>query len=226
MNVVIRLLLATVLYAGLLFALYSGCIMAINTFKQQPEYTLVTTLEALQQCNTNALTETVNLPKVTEDLIAKQLKQQLEAELIANGGLLNSDMVEAMAQRQLDATIRTIKTDLQQCKFFTLKTNTLPSWVIPSMQGFVALRWFFGIMSLTNSEVDASGQHASFKVVLNFKELKNAEVLFNLVKKPALTGSTATTATDSNPWQIVRIHPNDAFIAGISAPAPTGKQTP
>ena len=226
MNVIIRLLLATALYAGLLFALYSGCIMAINTFKQQPEYTLVTTLEALQQCNANALTETVNLPKVTEDLLAKQLKQQLEAELIANGGLLNSDMVEAMAQRQLDTTVRTIKTDLQQCKFFTLKTNTLPNWVIPSMQGFVALRWFFGVISLTNSEIDASGQHASFKVVLNFKELKNAEVLFDLGKKPTLNSGTTPTTTDSNPWQIVRIHPNDAFIAGISAPVPTAKRTP
>jgi hypothetical protein len=220
MNMIIRLLLATALYAGLLFALYSGCMMGLTGFQQRPEYTLVNTLQALQQCDTTALNQTLNIQQVAEALLAKQLKQQLETELIANGGLLNSDIIEQTAKQQLTTTVNGIETDVKHCKFFTLNTSTMPSWVIPSMQGFVALHWFFGIISLTDSQLDATQQHASFKITLNFKELKNAEVLFELVKKPTGVQASRTSGV-VNPWQIVRIHPNDAFIAGISAPPAT-----
>jgi hypothetical protein len=216
MNAIIKFLLSSLLFVGLLVAGYFGVTAWWNTgVKQSPEYRLVDVFQALQACDVPQLKQALDLDAVVKQQAEAQVKTELESKSMLMRGILSSAALAPIVNAQIKEATHTVEKDLAQCKFFNLKTNELPFWVAPSLSGLVVVRSLLGVVSFKHSKITEDKQQASFTLHFNIKELKDADIQFKLVKKTEVTDPT------QNPWLITSITPNEALLKTVFVSQPT-----
>ncbi len=216
-NLIIRFLLASGLYVALLIGIYFGITSWNTAVKLSPEYKLISVAEALNHCDVEQFNQAVNLDAVIKNILNDQLKSDLNTQnnTMASGAI-DDAMINQLLDSQLANTKKDFETNLAKCNFMSLDTKKMPFWVVPSLHLLINTRTVLGIASIRNSKLSDDKQRAEFTFRINAKELKDAEIRFQLAKKPKNTAEN----DDANQWQMVAIKLNEAALSKVM-PAPT-----
>lgn len=171
--------------------------------KPLPEYQLIAVVEAFQQCNMTEFKQAIDLNAVLYGMGEQQVQAELKNHTALTRHLVNSRLVAPFIRKKIQAAITTVEQDMTSCSAKANQANSLPFWVMPSLQSLVVFKSLFGIVTIEAPKLAEDEQSAIFLVRSGTGKPKVLEATVQLKKQP----------NSAHPWQITHVQLSEDLAA-------------